>query len=547
MTGRSNHHSSRAPQSPYPNAYVKIIEQPAPKALRFRYECEGRSAGSIPGANSTPDNKAYPGIQVVNYRGRAVVVVSCVTKEKPYRAHPHKLVGKDICSKGVCTLEINNDNMTATFANLGIQCVKKKDIDDSLKEREKIRVDPFRKGFGHASQPSSIDLNAVRLCFQVFLKDPEGHNFNIPLEPVVSEPIFDKKAMSDLVICKLSKPSCTVDGGEEIILLCEKVSKEDIQVRFYEENQGVILWEGFGEFQHTNVHKQVAISFRTPQYKTIDISQPVKCFIQLRRPSDSATSDSLPFEYIPSDKRKRKRLSPGNLFDLPPHDGRWMQQPPTAFLLMPDVKQEPVSPKYVDSTTTTTTPPPPHRYTPSPNPLNPSLSPNIPGDMMGYIPSVSPLQNANILNPQQYQTQSNHNQFNIPNTSMVTATINFLTNNQTEQKNVTNILPNNNLDNLNQLDNRINQLDTAQNENNENILDNVSGMNISSFLDLDSQQQINTNDLDMISDLLSFGNGTETAANQSNTPMTINAIQSNTFGDEEENMTDSFKQFSLQE
>lgn len=85
MSTRSNHHSTRAPVSPYPDAHVKIITQPAPKALRFRYECEGRSAGSIPGANSTPDNKTFPGIQVVNYRGRAVVVVSCVTKEKPYR------------------------------------------------------------------------------------------------------------------------------------------------------------------------------------------------------------------------------------------------------------------------------------------------------------------------------------------------------------------------------------------------------------------------------------------------------------------------------
>lgn len=70
---------------PYPDAYVQITEQPAPKALRFRYECEGRSAGSIPGASSTPDNKTYPSIQIVNYRGPAVVVVSCVTKDKPYR------------------------------------------------------------------------------------------------------------------------------------------------------------------------------------------------------------------------------------------------------------------------------------------------------------------------------------------------------------------------------------------------------------------------------------------------------------------------------
>jgi hypothetical protein len=46
--------------------YVVIVEQPAPKALRFRYECEGRSAGSIPGAKSTSDNKTYPTIQVVS-------------------------------------------------------------------------------------------------------------------------------------------------------------------------------------------------------------------------------------------------------------------------------------------------------------------------------------------------------------------------------------------------------------------------------------------------------------------------------------------------
>lgn len=44
--------------------YVEIIEQPASKALRFRYECEGRSAGSIPGVNSTSENKTFPTIKV---------------------------------------------------------------------------------------------------------------------------------------------------------------------------------------------------------------------------------------------------------------------------------------------------------------------------------------------------------------------------------------------------------------------------------------------------------------------------------------------------
>lgn len=70
---------------PQESPYVVILEHPAPKALRFRYECEGRSAGSIPGANSTTDNKTYPTIQVMNYVGRAVVVVSCVTKDFPYK------------------------------------------------------------------------------------------------------------------------------------------------------------------------------------------------------------------------------------------------------------------------------------------------------------------------------------------------------------------------------------------------------------------------------------------------------------------------------
>lgn len=58
----------------------------------------------------------------------------------------------------------------------------------------------------------------------MFLESEQRGRFTVPLSPVVSDPIFDKKAMSDLVICKLSDASCTVAGGKEMILLCEKVS-----------------------------------------------------------------------------------------------------------------------------------------------------------------------------------------------------------------------------------------------------------------------------------------------------------------------------------
>lgn len=81
--------------------------------------------------------------------------------------------------------------------------------------------------------------------------------------------------MSELVICRLSDCIAPVTGGKKIILLCERVVKEDISVRFYEEKNGAILWEATGEFQQTSVHKQVAICFTTPRYRSIDIDHSV--------------------------------------------------------------------------------------------------------------------------------------------------------------------------------------------------------------------------------------------------------------------------------
>ena len=63
----------------------------------------------------------------------------------------------------------NKDTMTVEFHNLGIQCVKRKDISKSPKQRNEIQVDPYRQGFKHIEKPQAIDLNAVKLCFQVLL------------------------------------------------------------------------------------------------------------------------------------------------------------------------------------------------------------------------------------------------------------------------------------------------------------------------------------------------------------------------------------------
>ena len=66
-------------------------------------------------------------------------------------------------------------------------------------------------------------------------------------------------------------------------------------MRFYEEAAGG--WEGFAE--RSEVHHQLAIILRTPRFRAIDITEPARVKIQLMRPSDGATSESLDFEMLP--------------------------------------------------------------------------------------------------------------------------------------------------------------------------------------------------------------------------------------------------------
>ena len=91
--------------------------------------------------------------------------------------------------------------------------MKKKEAADSLTVREEIRVDPFKQKFAHKNGP--INLNAVRLCFQVLgdLLNNKSCIINLPmpfwlkvflkigkslkaLTPVVSDVIYDRKSHS---------------------------------------------------------------------------------------------------------------------------------------------------------------------------------------------------------------------------------------------------------------------------------------------------------------------------------------------------------------
>ncbi|KAL5009164.1 hypothetical protein ScPMuIL_014745 [Solemya velum] len=308
---------SESLQTPQP--YVQIIEQPKSRGLRFRYKCEGRSAGSIPGETSTQERKTYPAIKLHNFEGSYfIVVVSCVSKDAPHRPHPHNLVGRD-CKKGVCTVKVKDNNLV-TFPHLGIQCAKKNDVDLSLQQRKEINVDPYQTGFNFPNK--SIDLNSVRLCFQVFLPDKNQKPTRI-VPPKCSQVIYDKKSLNELVICRVDRASGKAKGGEEVFLLCEKINRDDIKVRFYKENDTQLLWEDFGDFGQNDVHRQYAIVFKTPPYVDTLITQPVEVKLQLFRPSDSEISDPITFTYKPEDpdpdriqdKRKRKSEALRDFFD----------------------------------------------------------------------------------------------------------------------------------------------------------------------------------------------------------------------------------------
>ncbi|NXH41439.1 NFKB1 factor, partial [Dicaeum eximium] len=316
------------------------------RGFRFRYVCEGPSHGGLPGASSEKNKKSYPQVKICNYVGPAKVIVQLVTNGKYVHLHAHSLVGK-FCEDGVCTVIAGPKDMVVGFANLGILHVTKKKVFETLETR---MIDACKKGYNPGllvhpelsylqaegcedrqlterereiirqaaiQQTKEMDLSVVRLMFTAFLPDSNG-SFTRKLDPVVSDAIYDSKApnASNLKIVRMDRTAGCVTGGEEIYLLCDKVQKDDIQIRFYEEDENGGMWEGFGDFSPTDVHRQFAIVFKTPKYRDVNITKPASVFVQLRRKSDLETSEPKPFLYYPEIKdkeevqRKRQKLMP---------------------------------------------------------------------------------------------------------------------------------------------------------------------------------------------------------------------------------------------
>ncbi|EHB18532.1 Nuclear factor NF-kappa-B p100 subunit [Heterocephalus glaber] len=318
------------PKEPAPETadgpYLVIVEQPKQRGFRFRYGCEGPSHGGLPGASSEKGRKTYPTVKICNYEGLAKIEVDLVTHSDPPRAHAHSLVGKQCSELGVCAVSVGPKDMTAQFNNLGVLHVTKKNMMEIMiqkLQRQRLRSRP--QGLTEAERreleqeakelKKVMDLSIVRLRFSAFLRASDG-SFSLPLKPVISQPIHDSKSpgASNLKISRMDKTAGSVRGGDEVYLLCDKVQKDDIEVRFYEDDENG--WQAFGDFSPTDVHKQYAIVFRTPPYHKMKIERPVTVFLQLKRKRGGDVSDSKQFTYYPlvEDKeevqRKRRKALP---------------------------------------------------------------------------------------------------------------------------------------------------------------------------------------------------------------------------------------------
>nr|ALG40993.1 NF-kappa B [Anthopleura buddemeieri] len=369
-------------QGTYDGPFLEILEQPKSRGFRFRYPCEGPSHGGLPGEFSSQKNKSYPSVQLNNYRGPCRIVVSLVTEEEPYMPHAHSLTGKNASKEGIVTVQIGPEQgMSASFPNLGIQHVTRKAVARTLLERYTrmqelqsatmtalgaTNADPaalfgisglgaqndsvpgvdtktFDKNLAMSvadeeakkirkmvdEQAKSMNLSAVRLCFQAYLPDDTG-NFTKPLKSCISQPVYDSKAPSScqLKICRMDKNSGCVTGGDEVYLLCDRVQKEDIEVHFYEMDpaSGKASWSDTGTFAPSDVHRQFAIVFKTPPYWNVAVEKPVKVLCELRRKSDKETSEPMEFTYTPQifdqeqiGAKRRKKI---------PHFSEYFQPPP---------------------------------------------------------------------------------------------------------------------------------------------------------------------------------------------------------------------------
>ncbi|KAI6652168.1 Nuclear factor NF-kappa-B subunit [Oopsacas minuta] len=322
---------------------VIISEQPKSQGYRFRYECEGYTHGGIPGEYSERGRKTHPTLLFNDYEGR-VIVVGYLVGDEGRCQHANSLVGRDV-HRGVMVRYgvVSSSSPKMLLGNISIQHCKKKLITQSAEMQletrrlvEKIGVDALRSalassnlnGTGSESALEELikkhlteedykeislgqerntsspqNLSAVKLSLIIYTQHKVRGEFT-ELSRLTTHSIFDSQSVhsSSPRICKINVSKGNPEGSDEILILCEKIQKNDIEVIFSEERDSVdneIGWYQNIAITSNDVHHQYAVSIKTPSYTDINIKRTHTVFIRLRRLSDSLYSNPIEFYYEP--------------------------------------------------------------------------------------------------------------------------------------------------------------------------------------------------------------------------------------------------------
>ena len=430
------------------NPIIYVVKEPLQRGYRFRYMCEGSAHGPIPSESSTKENKSYPTIRIDHCPPHAAIYlhVSLCTESKE-DVHMHNLHGKHVFNgeymeilkvneqgsvihsiQGISILQTKNQNKNEVLgcklaqvellSKNGIIEYKNMMTSWALPNSEfnsscfRNSIPNMQDYFNQASLTTAAN-NVVRLKFRAFLVDFSG-----PLNPLISysKPIFDCKvpATALLKIQRISRVSGSMDGGDEVFLICDKIERNDIEVVFYLENEnGGRQLIGHGTFSPSDVYHQFIIVFKTPpctyNAHTVDAKLSI-----CRKKNPSDMSPSLDFRYISSNPpymRRQDVLDP--TFNMHLQDNFQVQymQPPQEYAHPPfpqhpfshplshdlgSIPQRPSEPMDSESNFSSTPSYNPHpSLQPSPqssiyaNPVS-SVVPNILPPVHGDNPSIPP-------------------------------------------------------------------------------------------------------------------------------------------------------------
>ncbi|XP_076250136.1 nuclear factor NF-kappa-B family member relish isoform X2 [Rhynchophorus ferrugineus] len=308
---------------------LKFIEQPINK-FRFRYKSEmAGTHGSLCGMNSDKSRKqTYPAVELINCSVKAAIRCSIYqyNVKDDYKPHPHRLImkrGREEHDDPHDIIVGPEEGFVATFHSMGIiHTARKNIVGELIRKKTQLKTEQIAREEMRSRQltmaesmeikrlaedeSKSINLNIVCLRFDAFyVKD----GILRPLcDPIYSHGINNLKCAltGDLKIVRMDHCTSPAKGGKEIFLLVERVTKKNIKIRFYElDDEEQEVWEGWGKFSELDVHHQYAIVFKTPPYtRNSNITQPVRVYMELVRPSDNARSECKEFRYVPNNEFK---------------------------------------------------------------------------------------------------------------------------------------------------------------------------------------------------------------------------------------------------